>query len=77
MFHFERERARFRLATTHPGVTADDVRAATGFDYDWGEGTVPGTPMLSEEARGLLCGRVAEEIAEIYPGFARSLSASP
>ncbi len=75
VFNFDRERGRFRLGSTHPGVTAADVRAATGFGYDDGAGEVPRTPVLSDEARGLLHGRVAREIAEIYPGFARSLSA--
>jgi glutaconate CoA-transferase subunit B len=76
VFSFERTHGRFRLESTHPGVTAADVRAATGFDYAVGAGEVPQTPVLTEVARALLRGRVAEEIAEIYPGFARSLSAS-
>ncbi len=34
VFRFDRTRARFTLASTHPGVSRETVRAATGFDYD-------------------------------------------
>ena len=34
VFHFDRTRGRFTLASTHPGVSRETVRAATGFDYD-------------------------------------------
>ncbi len=32
VFSFDRQRARFTLVSTHPGVSREDIRAATGFD---------------------------------------------
>ena len=75
VFEFQRALGRFRLARTHPGVTAEDVRQATGFDYDAPEHGVGETESLAPRARDLLLGRVAGEIAEIYPAFARGLFA--
>ncbi len=75
VFSFDRARARFALASTHPGVTSAEVKAATGFDYDEPAGRVPTTAPLATAARDLLRGRVAGEIAEIYPQFARALVA--
>jgi glutaconate CoA-transferase subunit B len=75
VFHFDRPRARFTLASTHPGITRAEVRAATGFDYDEPPGTIATTAPLGPAARDLLRGRVAGEIAEIYPQFARALIA--
>lgn len=69
VFAFDKARARFSLQSVHPGVTAADVRAATGFDYD-APAEEPVTAGLSDEARALLYGRVADEIAELYPAFA-------
>ncbi len=34
LFDYDKARGGFRLASTHPGVTAADVRAATGFAYE-------------------------------------------
>jgi glutaconate CoA-transferase subunit B len=70
VFGFDRKRARFTLQSTHPGVSAGDVRAATGFDYDAPE-RVPVTPSLEGLALDVLRTRVAREVAETYPGFAR------
>lgn len=75
VFRFDRPRARFTLASTHPGVKGADVRVATGFDYDEPPSAVPNTTPLASEALELLRGRVAGEIAEIYPQFARALVA--
>ena len=70
---FHRERARFRLSSTHPGETAASVRAATGFDYDEPP-AVPETPLLTDDERELLRGEVARDLAATYPGFARELA---
>lgn len=71
VFDYDRTRGCFRLSSTHPGVTAGDVRAATGFAY--GEpAAVPVTPALPADALELLRGKVAREVAETYPGFARA-----
>jgi glutaconate CoA-transferase subunit B len=69
-FSFDRARARFTLESTHPGVAASDVRAATGFDYD-APAEVPQTPALDAPNLKLLRTTVAREVAETYPAFAR------
>jgi hypothetical protein len=42
-----------RLASTHPGVTVDQVVAATGFELDIPE-TVPTTPLPTPEELRLI-----------------------
>ncbi len=71
-FAFDAERARFRLASVHPGETGASVRAATGFDYDE-LAELPETPPPSPEMTRLLDGPVAAALAETYPRFAASL----
>jgi glutaconate CoA-transferase subunit B len=71
VFMFDKGRRRFRLESTHPGVSAGDVRAATGFDYDAPD-AVPTTPPLDVETLHLLRTTVAREVAETYPAFAGS-----
>ncbi|MGE5510460.1 MAG: CoA-transferase [Bacteroidota bacterium] len=70
VFSFDRARARFTLQSVHPGVSAQDVRAATGFDYDAPQ-HVPTTPAPDAASLDLLRTRVAREVAEVYPAFAR------
>lgn len=72
VFGYDRDKGRFRLDSVHPGVSAADVKAATGFSYQAPE-QVPVTPPLDPEALSLLRGKVAKEVAETYPGFARKL----
>jgi glutaconate CoA-transferase subunit B len=72
VFRYERDKARFRLESAHPGVTAADVEAATGFSFE-APTDVPVTAGLDPEALALLRGRVAREVAETYPGFARKV----
>jgi glutaconate CoA-transferase, subunit B len=69
VFLFDRARGRFTLANTHPGVTAEDVRRATGFDYD-APATVPVTPVPDADTLTLLRTEVAALIADTYPAFA-------
>ena len=69
VFAFDRATKQFRLQSTHPGVSAADVRAATGFDYATPE-SVPTTPTLDEHTLALLRGTVAGQVAETYPEFA-------
>ncbi|KAB2920008.1 MAG: CoA synthetase [Hyphomicrobiaceae bacterium] len=69
VFRFDRTRARFTLASTHPGVSVADVRAATGFDYDEPD-SVPVTPAPSAADLALLRGEVARAVADTYPAFA-------
>ncbi len=72
VFRFERDQGRFRLESTHPGVSAADVEAATGFAYA-APAEVPVTTSLGPDALALLRGQVAHEVAETYPGFARKV----
>jgi glutaconate CoA-transferase subunit B len=67
VFHFDPASARFALASRHPGQSAADIRAATGFDYD--EDDAPETPDPSPEQLALLRGPVRAEMLETYPEF--------
>jgi glutaconate CoA-transferase, subunit B len=68
-FRFDRTGARFTLASTHPGVSREAVRAATGFEYDE-PASVPVTPPPDAETLALLRTDIARTIAETYPAFA-------
>ena len=72
VFDFDRAAGRFRLASVHPGESADTVRANTGFTYD-APAQVPATAPVTDSELALLDGQVAEEIAETYPRFAAAL----
>ena len=70
VFHFDATNERFRLASLHPGETADSIRAATGFDYD----TVPEVPQTApptHEELATLRGPVCDLMLETYPEFCR------
>jgi len=69
LFAFDKERARFRLDSLHPGVTLEQVRDNTGFDFDVPD-AIPTTPVPEPERLDLLRARIRAEIAEIYPNFA-------
>jgi glutaconate CoA-transferase subunit B len=76
LFHYERAARRFRLASVHPGHTADEVRAATGFAFD----CPPGVAETAAPAPGhvaLLAGPVRDKLATIYPEFARKRLPAP
>lgn len=73
LFMFDRERARFRLRHVHPGHTPDEIRAATGFDFDVDPALGP-TPDPDPATLALLRGRVLDELHETYPDFARQLN---
>ena len=72
VFRYDRDKGRFRLESAHPGVSAADVQAATGFKYE-APSVVPATEPLDGDAMAVLRGKVAHEVAETYPGFARKL----
>lgn len=69
VFMFDKDAQRFRLRSTHPGVSPADVRAATGFDYA-SPALVPVTAPLNGAALALLRRQVARQVAETYPAFA-------
>lgn len=71
-FSFDPPRKRFTLKSVHRGVTAAEVRAQTGFDYDV-PANVPQTPAPDAATLTLLRGRVTDELAETYPQFAETL----
>ena len=66
---FDAARKRFTLVSIHPGVTLQDVRDNTGFDFDVPD-DVPETPEPETERLGLLRGSIGAEIAKTYPDFA-------
>jgi glutaconate CoA-transferase subunit B len=72
LFSFDKTHSRFQLESAHPGVTAADVRAATGFDYD-APADVPETASPDSAMLAVLRGRVRSELAESYPHFAATL----
>jgi glutaconate CoA-transferase subunit B len=65
---FDRDRARFRLRSTHPGETVESIRAATGFDFDIGD--VTETPLPSPERLACIRDQIAPQILTFYPEFA-------
>jgi glutaconate CoA-transferase, subunit B len=60
------------LSSLHPGVTLEEVRAATGFTFRAPD-RIPETPPLAPEVRRLLYGPVREKLAQAYPLFAARL----
>lgn len=72
VFAFDPVRARFTLASVHPGETPAGIRATTGFDYDE-PANVPATPDPTEAQLTLLRGPVCDEMLETYPEFCRKV----
>jgi glutaconate CoA-transferase subunit B len=75
LFAFDRTRRRFTLESVHPGNTVDEIIANTGFDFDR-TASVPTTPEPDPRVLALIRGRIRDEIAETYPKFAATLSAT-
>ncbi len=76
LFLFDRARRRFRLESLHPGHTLEEIREHTGFAFDVParvRETAPPEPAWRE----LLHGEIREQIAEVYPEFARTRLAAP
>jgi len=72
LFAFDRARARFSLASVHPGHTVDEVAANTGFAFDV-PAEVPVTPAPSPETLRLMRETVAPALAPTYPKFAAAV----
>jgi glutaconate CoA-transferase subunit B len=68
VFAFDAARARFVLASLHPGETRAGVRAATGFDYDEPD-HVPETRAPSDADRAALAGPIRAALEDTYPQF--------
>lgn len=71
IFLYDRERHRFRLDGLLPGATLEEVRDKTGFDFDCPDNIGPVTAPEPERV-ALIHSRIAGEISETYPEFARS-----
>ncbi len=70
LFSVDKERQRFRLESLHPGVTLEEIKDLTGFDFD--HDRAPDiTQEPTQEQLQLLRGIIALEIAESYPLFAK------
>ncbi len=63
---------RFTLQSVHPGHTVEEVIENTGFDFKKPD-AVPETPAPSSETLKLMRERVAPQVAELYPQFARQV----
>ena len=72
-FSFDRECARFRLESVHPGHTVDSVVENTGFKFDLPQ-SVPITPNPEPIMLNLISDTVSHQIAELYPKFAAALA---
>ncbi|MEQ8659675.1 MAG: CoA-transferase, partial [Gammaproteobacteria bacterium] len=70
VFLFDRARARFRLASVHPGHSVEEVRDETGFAFDCPD-VVPATAAPDSATLARVRERVAPAIAGPYPAFAR------
>jgi glutaconate CoA-transferase subunit B len=68
LFAWQKEKRRFRLESVHPGHSLDEVREATGFEFD--AQRVAETSPPSAEDLALLRGPVAARIRADYPDFA-------
>ncbi len=67
---FDATKKRFTLVSVHPGVTAEEVRDHTGFDFDAPD-DVPRTPEPEADRLALLRSSIGAEIGKTYPDFAR------
>ena len=72
LFSFEKDNGRFRLESTHPGHTVEEISATTGFAFASAP-QVGATPKPDRETLALLRGRVLDELSETYPQFAELL----
>lgn len=72
LFRWQKDTGRFLLASIHPGHTLEEVHDQTGFDFD-APADVPVTPAPDAQRLALLRGTVAQQIAGVYPAFARQV----
>jgi glutaconate CoA-transferase subunit B len=70
VFDFDKEMARFRLKSIHPGQTLETIKSETGFEFDVPKVAVPQTEPPSSHWLDLIRGPVGNEIREVYPNFA-------
>ena len=74
IFMFDREKAKFRLESIHPGHSVDEIYEQTGFEFDLPQsGSVDTTPEPDPAWITAIRGPVKDQIAEVYPEFSRLL----
>jgi glutaconate CoA-transferase, subunit B len=72
IFRFDPDKGRFRLESVHPGHGVDEIVEQTGFEFDMGA-DVGETPAPPPEWLAAIRGPVGEQVAEVYPDFARRM----
>jgi len=60
------------LESLHPGVTLEEVKSLTGFDFQT-PAEIPETAPLTAAGRELLYGPIKEKLDQVYPQFAARL----
>ena len=63
---------RFTLVSVHPGHTVEEVIENTGFEFD-APATVPETPAPTAATLKIMREKVAPQLAEVYPQFAKQV----
>lgn len=71
LFYFDKAKGCFRLGSLHPGVTLEEVRDLTGFDFDH-DAAPAVTPLPAAGVLARLRGPVRADLAQTYPAFAAS-----
>lgn len=72
LFDFDRDEGRFSLRSVHAPFTPADIRENTGFAYEEPD-VIAETPRPDAATLALLRGQILDELAETYPGFARTM----
>lgn len=82
LFHFNKERGRFTLASIHPNHSMEEVLDNTAFEFDVPQNVtgnisqnIPQTTTPDSDILAKIRGPVAQRIGEIYPVFAREVFA--
>ena len=66
-----KDQKRFELESVHPGVTVDEVKENTGFEF-LVAGEAPETTAPTTEQLTLLRGNIKDSVGGQYPGFVES-----
>ena len=70
LFLWQPDQHRFRLASVHPGMSLEEVKENTGFEFDFPK-AVKKTAIPAANELALLRGPVKSVITENYPAFGR------
>ncbi len=69
---FSFSNGRFTLVSVHPGHTVEEVIENTGFEFD-APAAVPETPAPTAATLKIMREKVAPQLAEVYPQFAKQV----